>query len=136
MSLRPTLANFRVVAYTNENRAESNREAWEIQLETSIEISMAVSTVAGSPIQAWVRMHLSAKAKSSQNPPATASFDGEYQGSFNYPEAATETEVNALTMIEEHQYLLAAQVFPLAMSHFRLQLQAAGFDARELPLGL
>lgn len=136
MSLRPLLKSFRVVAHTGENRFEGGRDAWEIKLENTIELSTAVPTVAGNPIQAWVKMHLRAKAMSSQNPQATASFDAEYQASFNYPEPATEAEVSALMADDEHQYLLAAQVFPLAMSHFRRELLATGFDARDLPLGI
>ena len=136
MSLRPLLKSFRVVAYTGENRAESSRDAWEIQLENNIELSTAVPTVAGNPIQGWVKMHMRAKAKNSQNPQSSASFDAEYQASFNYPEASTEAEVSALMADENHQYLLTAQVFPLAMSHFRRELLATGFDAKELPLGM
>jgi hypothetical protein len=36
----------------------------------------------------------------------------------------------------EYQYVLVAQAFPLAMTHFRRELQALGLDARQLPLGL
>jgi hypothetical protein len=136
MSLRPVLKTFRVLANRGENRSDSSGEPWQIQLENAIDIGLAVPTVAGSPIQAWVKMHLKAQARSNQNSQATASFEGEYQGSFNYPDAATEAEVAALVATDEHQYLLAAQVFPLAMTHFQRELQATGFDARELPLGL
>ena len=37
---------------------------------------------------------------------------------------------------EPYQYVLVAQVVPLAMTHFRRELQAMGVDARELPLGI
>jgi hypothetical protein len=37
---------------------------------------------------------------------------------------------------DDHQYLLSAQTFPLAMSHFRRELLATGFDGSNLPLGL
>ena len=37
---------------------------------------------------------------------------------------------------EEYQYVLVAQAFPLAMTHFRREMQSMGFDARELPLGI
>ncbi len=136
MSLRPVLKSFRVVAYSSENRAESSPEPWQINLDNTIEIGLAVPTVAGNPIQAWVKLALRATAKSSSNPQAKASFSGEYQGTFDYPAATTEAEATASVAAEEHQYLLAAQVFPLAMSHFRRELQATGFDARELPLGM
>lgn len=136
MSLRPVLKTFRVVAQTNENRAESNPDAWEIQLQNSTELSVAVPTVSGNPIQAWVKMHFRAKALNGQNLGPTASFEAEYEARFNYPKAATEAEVSERMADEEHQYLLTAQVFPLAMSHFRQELQSTGFDAKELPLGM
>lgn len=136
MSLRPVLKTFRVLAYSSENRAESNRDPWEINLDNTIEIGMAVPTVAGNPIQAWVKLSLRAAAKSSKDPQAKANFSGEYQGTFDYPAATTESDASALVASEEHQYVLAAQVFPLAMSHFRRELQSTGFDARELPLGM
>lgn len=136
MSLRPVLKTFRVLAYSSENRAESNRDPWEINLDNTIEIGMAVPTVAGNPIQAWVKLSLRATAKSSKGSQAKANFSGEYQATFDYPAATTESDASALVASEEHQYLLAAQVFPLAMSHFRRELQSTGFDARELPLGM
>jgi hypothetical protein len=37
---------------------------------------------------------------------------------------------------ELFQYVLVAQAFPLAMTHFRREMQSMGFDARNLPLGL
>ena len=37
---------------------------------------------------------------------------------------------------EPYQYMLVSQAFPLAMTHFRRELQSMGFDARSLPLGL
>jgi hypothetical protein len=129
MTLRPVLKTFRVVSHRSENRAEGSREAWEFKMENTTEIGMAVPTVPGAPIQTLVKMHFRSHAQSSVNPQATASFEGEYQGNFSYP-------VEALVETEEHQYLLAAQVFPLAMTHFRRELQSTGFDARELPLGM
>ena len=136
MSLRPVLKTFRVVAYSCENRAESSRDPWEINLDNTTEIGLAVPTVAGNPIQAWVKLTLRAAAKSSKNAQANASFSGEYQAIFDYPAATTESDASMLVANEEHQYLLAVQVFPLAMSHFRRELQSTGFDARELPLGM
>jgi len=136
MTLRPVLKTFRVLAHRSENRAESSREAWEIKMENTIEIGIAVPTVPGAPIQTLVKMHFRSHAQSGVNPQATASFEGEYQGNYSYPVEATESEVAALVETEAHQYLLAAQVFPLAMTHFRRELQSTGFDARELPLGM
>lgn len=136
MSQRPVLKSFRVVAYSSENRAEGSREPWEIKLDNTIEIGLAVPTVSGNPIQAWVKLALNATATSSKNSQAKASFSGEYQATFDYPLETTESEASVLIASQEHQYLLGAQVFPLAMSHFRRELQSTGFDARELPLGL
>jgi hypothetical protein len=124
------------VAYASENRAESSPDPWEIKLENKIEIGVAVPTVTGNPIQAWVKLELTAAANNGKDAHAKASFKGEYQATFDYPDDAAETDVTALIANEEHQYLLAAQAFPLAMSHFRRELQSTGFDARGLPLGM
>jgi hypothetical protein len=46
-----------------------------------------------------------------------------------------EEQVAARFATEPYQYVLVVQAVPLAMTHFRRELQAMGMDARELPLG-
>jgi hypothetical protein len=134
--MRPKLVSFRVEAFSSDNRTESGTEAWEIKLDNTIEIGIAVPTAPGGAIQAMVKISLKAQAHKVQAPDVTASFNGEYAGRFVYPEGVQEAEVSGLASDDDHQYLLASQVFPLAMSHFRRELQSTGFDARNLPLGL
>jgi hypothetical protein len=136
MSVRPKLTTFRVEAFSSENRAEGGAASWEINVSNSIEIGVAVPTVPGGAILGIVKVHLVSTAHNSQDAGITATFKGEYVGKFNYPPSTTEQEVSALASDEEHQYLLAAQVFPLAMSHFRRELLSTGFDAKNLPFGL
>jgi hypothetical protein len=136
MTLRPTLKTFRVAAYSSENRTQGVGEACEINFENTIEIGVAIPTVAGSPIMAVVKLILQASAHEAQNTQAIASFRGEYQGNFQCPDDTTESDATAWIADDDHQYLLAAQAFPLAMSHFRRELQSTGFDARNLPLGI
>jgi hypothetical protein len=112
MTFRPKLASFRVEAFSSDNRTPSDASPWDVKLV------------------------LQANAHNTQVPQTTAAFRGEYIGLFVYPDEATEPEVLAWIASDDHQYLLSAQTFPLAMSHFRRELLATGFDGRNLPLGL
>jgi hypothetical protein len=136
MSDRPKLTTFRVEAFSSENRSEGGSASWEINVSNSIEIGVAVPTAPGGEILGIVKLHLASTARNSQDAGITATFKGEYVGRFTYPPSSTEQDVAALVATEDHQYLLAAQVFPLAMSHFRRELLSTGFDARNLPFGL
>lgn len=69
-------------------------------------------------------------------PQAEHAFELCYEGKFLYPESLEKEGFDALLDADEHQYLLVAQVFPLAMTRFRHQLQEFGMDVRELPLGV
>jgi hypothetical protein len=136
MTFRPKLASFRVEAFSSDNRTPSDASPWDVKLENTIEIGAAVPTAPGQPIQGVVKLVLQANAHNTQVPQTTAAFRGEYIGLFVYPDEATEPEVLAWIASDDHQYLLSAQTFPLAMSHFRRELLATGFDGRNLPLGL
>ena len=65
-----------------------------------------------------------------------ATFAGDYEAKFYYPPEVTEEAVTPLMEDTDYQYVLVAQAYPLAMTHFRRELQAMGLDARQLPLGL
>ncbi len=136
MRVLPKLITFKVEAFSSENRAEGGAVSWELNVSNTIEIGMAVPTVPGAAIVAIVKVRLVGAAHNSEDAGITASFKGDYVGQFNYPTSAAEEEVTALISTEEHRYLLAAQVFPLAMSHFRRELLSTGFDAKNLPFGL
>jgi hypothetical protein len=140
MKMRPRLLSFRVEAFHSENRAQGRAGVpWTLQIQQEIEVGFGMPAAVGGALQALVRIVLSAKAHATDGGEAgdqhEAVFKGEYAGQFVYPTDAAETEVQSSLGEEEHQYLLVAQVFPLAMMHFRRELMATGFDSRELPIG-
>lgn len=134
--LRPKLTAFRVVAIDAENRNEAAGERWVLEVTEEIQVGLAVPTVPGGMLQAHVKLELKAKAHAEQNPNNAASFCAEYMGKFNYLPEVTEELLSPLFGDEAYQYGLVSQVYPLAMSHFCRELQATGFDARGLALGL
>jgi hypothetical protein len=133
---RPRLITFRVEAFQSDNRVEDSGSPWSLELQQEIQVGLAVPTDSSGPLQAIVKITLGAQAHSQQAASQTASFKGEYTAKFHYPPGLAETVVAPLLDQEPHQYLLVAQAFPLAMSHFRRELQSTGFDARQLPLGV
>lgn len=136
LTIRPKLVAFRVEAFNAENRTEGNGSPWKLELKQDIQVGLATPVNADAPYQAVVKIELLADASNEQDQQQTALFKGEYVAKFNFPPEATEASVNALIDQEPYQYLLVAQAFPLAMMHFRRELQVTGFDGRQLPLGI
>lgn len=136
LSLRPKLLSFRVVFFSSENRREGNGSTWALELKQDIHVGLAVPEVQGAAIHALVQVALYATARNEQAPQETAEFKAEYLATFSYPTDCTEAQISSLQDQEPHQYLLVAQAYPLAATHFRRELLATGFDARALPLGL
>ncbi len=136
MNLRPKLTSFRAVFFHAENRHEAPGTRWEVKLDQASEIGISVPTVDGGVIQAVVRIELHALAHCEKSPEQTAEFKAEYLGKFDCPLETAEEAVLSWLESEPNQYGLVSQAFPLAMSHFRRELQATGFDGRSLPLGL
>lgn len=134
---RPKLVSFRALAFNGENRTPATGAgAWSFQLTQTIDVGLAVPTVPGGILQAVVKITLRTDASSQSDANLKAAFEAEYEGRFDYPAGVTEEPVSTLFEHEPYQYLLVAQAFPLAMTHFRRELQSMGFDARELPLGI
>lgn len=102
----------------------------------TIEVSLATTEKPGVPLQAVVNIDLAAHASQNDAQNQSADFSGSYEAKFDYPAGATESIIAPLFDQEVYQYMLVAQAFPLAMTHFRREMQSMGFDARELPLGL
>jgi hypothetical protein len=136
MTMRPKLYSFRVEAFNSENRSEGNGALWKLELKQEIQVGLAAPMSPGAPFQAVVKIELHAAASNESDAEQMASFKGEYVAKFNFPGEAIESTVSGLLDQEPYQYLLVAQVFPLAMTHFRRELQATGFDGRQLPLGI
>lgn len=136
-SLRPKLDSFRCTSFHGENKAASSgNEPWTIQLTQTIEVGLAAAQSQPEPLQAMVRIELVAHASKSDAKDQVAEFSGSYDAKFDYPAGVTEEKITPLFDQEAYQYVLVAQAFPLAMTHFRREMQSMGFDARELPLGL
>jgi hypothetical protein len=136
-SLRPKLVSLRATSFHGENKAASSgTEPWNIQLTQTIEVGMGATKDVSAPLQAVVKIDLLAKASKAGAEDQVAEFNGSYEAKFDYPPAVTEAQILLLFDREPYQYVLVAQAFPLAMTHFRREMQSMGFDARELPLGI
>lgn len=136
VTMRPKLFSFRVEAFSSDNRTEGNGSLWKLELKQEIQVGLAAPVNPGAPFQAVVKIELHASAHNESDVQQTASFKGEYLAKFNFPEDASESAITELLDQEPYQYVLVAQAFPLAMTHFRRELQATGFDGRQLPLGI
>lgn len=133
---RATLRSFRALAFQGENRGEATGTEMRLDLQQNIELGLAVPTVVGGPLQVSVVINLKATATNEKDAKDQATFAGEYEAKFFYPVEVTEEAVTPLMEDNDYQYVLVAQAYPLAMTHFRRELQAMGMDARHLPLGL
>ena len=133
---RPVLRSFRVLASNGQNRGEAAGARMRLEVQQEIEVGLAVPDVAGAPLMLGVRIKLEAKATNENDTSDVATYAGEYEARFYYAAGVAEDTITPLLDDHEYQYVLVAQAFPLAMTHFRRELQAMGLDARELPLGL
>lgn len=137
VNLRPKLMSLRATSFHGENKAASSGNVpWSIQLTQTIEVGLAVMQNPAASLQAVVKIDLHAMATKSDQEDQKAEFSGSYEAKFDYPPAIAEAEIGPLFEQEPYQYVLVAQAFPLAMTHFRREMQSMGFDARELPLGI
>ena len=137
IELRPKLVSFRTLAFHGEHRKEVNgADEWTLDLTREINLGLAVPMVLGAPLQAVVKIDIRAKPTHPSVFTDSAEFSAVYEAQFDYPSDATEEAISPLFEHEPHQYALASQAFPLAMTHFRRELQSMGFDTDGLPLGL
>ena len=133
---RPILRSFRALAFHGENRGDATGTEMQLDLHQDIELGLAVPSVPGGALQVSVLIKLNATATNSKDPKDQATFAGDYEAKFYYAPEVEEESVTPLMEDNEYQYVLVAQAYPLAMTHFRRELQALGLDARALPLGL
>lgn len=138
-NLRPRLVWFRVVSFSAVNNLPNLTET-EIGFEMTPTMDLGLAlpdTPDGRPIQGLVNIQMKGRAALKTAPEESlADFSASYQACFSYPKEATEADVSARFERETHQYMLVAQAFPLASSHFRRELMAMGFNLGNLPLGL
>lgn len=135
-AVRPVLRSFRVLSFNGQNRGEALGAQVQMTLQQDVQLGLAVPTMESAPLMLGVLIRLEGSAQQEQGSAEAATFAGEYEAKFFYAKGVTEATVNGLLENRDYQYLLAAQAFPLAMTHFRRELQAMGLDGRELPLGL
>ena len=133
---RATLHSFRALAFHGENRGEATGTEMRLELKQDIELGLAVPAVAGGSLQVSVLINLKATATNEKDPKDQATFSGDYEAKFYYAPDVIEEAVTPLMEDTDYQYVLVAQAYPLAMTHFRRELQSMGMDARHLPLGL
>ncbi|WP_287877523.1 hypothetical protein [Acidovorax sp.] len=133
---RPVLRTFRVLAFSGQNKGDAAGTQMQMNLQQEIDLALAVPSVAGAGLMLGVMIKLQATAANPQDATDVATFSGEYEAKFFYSSEASEKTVAPLLEDNDYQYVLVAQAYPLAMTHFRRELQAMGLDARELPLGL
>ena len=132
---RPVLRSFRVLACSGQNRGEAVGTKMRLEVQQEIEVGLSVPDVAGAPLMVGVRIKLDAKATNENDASDVATYASEYEARFYYLAGMTEDSITPLLDDHEYQYVLVVQAFPLAMTHFRRELQAMVLDARELPLG-
>lgn len=134
---RPRLMSLRVTHFHGDNTAPAHPpQQLKLELSQEIEVGLGSSLAPDGPMLALVKVALRASATTPEGAATGAEFEGRYEGKFEYPAGVTEEQITARFVTEPYQYVLVAQVVPLAMTHFRRELQAMGLDARELPLGL
>lgn len=134
---RPRLVSMRVVQFHGDNQVLANPpHEMQLSLGQDIQVGLGVSSDEQQRLLALVNIRLTAKAVPQVEAAANPEFFGTYEGKFEYPEGMQEADIATRFETEPYQYVLVAQVVPLAMTHFRRELQAMGVDARELPLGI
>ncbi|NWG31657.1 hypothetical protein [Sulfuricystis thermophila] len=137
-SLRPRLMTFRVIEFNSRN-ALPRTERMEVMfsMTPTIEIGLGVPSTPEGNFEAIVSIRMDGKAVVKETPDQSlADLSAQYEARFTYPPGTTETELLPRFEQEQHQYVLAAQAFPLAASHFRRELMSMGFQVQGLPLGL
>jgi len=134
---RPRLMSMRVVQFHGENQVPASPpQAMQLSLGQDIQVGVGMSNGEQQRLLALVNIRLTAKAVPQVQGATNPEFFGTFEGKFEYPEGIQEADIATRFETEPYQYVLVAQVVPLAMSHFRRELQAMGVDARELPLGI
>ncbi|MBL8399540.1 hypothetical protein [Accumulibacter sp.] len=130
--------SFRVLSLSTENKLP-NVTGNEIGFEMTpvIDLGLALPCAPGGQMQGMVNIRITGRAAKKDAPDESlAVFSASYEALFLYPKEADEADVSARFEREMHQYMLVAQAFPLASSHFRRELMAMGFNLDNLPLGL
>ena len=133
---RPTLRSFRVLGLSSKSKGDAAGAKMRLTVQQEIEVGLAVPNTPEAPLMVGVVIKLDATATNEADASDIATCAAEYEARFIYASGLEEAAANALLDDRDYQYALVAQAFPLAMTHFRRELQSMGLDARDLPLGL
>lgn len=135
---RPHLTSFRLLAFSGANNTPDlvgNHIGFE--MTPAIQMALGVPVPPNDVLEALVRIDIKGRAALTDTPDqAIAEFSATYEARYTYPAGTSEAEVAGRFERETHQYMLAAQAFPLASSHFRRELMAMGFTVGNMALGL
>lgn len=137
-NLRPRLMSFRVLSFSAENKLPHVTQT-EIGFEMTptINLGLALPATPDGQIQGMVNIQMAGCAAPRNSPDDhLVDFSAYYEALFVYPKDVPEADVSARFESEAHQYMLVAQAFPLASSHFQRELMSMGFAVGALPLGL
>ena len=135
MTPKPLLRSFRALAFQGENRGAATGAELAISLQQDIQVGLAVPSIKGGALQCIVLIKLQASTPNEKDLNEQINAVGEYEAKFFYATDVQESTASELMEADDYQYLLVAQAFPLAMTHFRREMQSMGLDARQLPLG-
>ena len=138
LNLRPRLVSFRVLSFSATNNLPNGAQT-EIGFEMTptIELGLALPATPDGQVQAKVNIQMTGRAALKSAPDESlADFSAHYEALFVYPKEALDADISARFERETHQYMLVAQAFPLASSHFMRELTTMGFNVGNLPLGL
>ena len=139
ISVRPRLMAFRATRYEGDIATEPAVPLGsKLQIKQKIDVALVPAEKTKTIDRAIVRIAVHADVINEDGTTVLRehAFQGEYEGKFAYPESLAAADLEALFAQEPHQYLLVAQVFPLAMTHFRQQLLGFGVRVNSLPLGI
>lgn len=137
LNVRPKLVSFRATRFHGENPVSSQKaQPLTLELMQTIEVGLAIGTEKENQFQAIVKIDFLATAKQADDGDKAAEFTAGYEAKYEYPAGIVEEQIAPLFEQEVYQYMLVSQSFPLAMTHFRRELQSFGVDARMLPLGI
>jgi len=134
-AFRPRLVIFRVARFLTNYSDAARAKKGSLEIEQNIEVGIQIPSTEERPIRAAVRIQLNAKVEAEEGI-SPADFSAEYLAKFNFRNGTTIEEVRAWVDEEPNQYALISQAFPLAMTHFKRELMAAGMDAPKLPIGI
>lgn len=137
LNVRPKLVSFRATRFHGENPVSTKKvQPLTLELKQTIEVGLATEAEKENQFQAIVKIDFVATATQADRGEKSAEFTAGYESKYEYPSGVVEEQIAPLFEQEIYQYMLVAQSFPLAMTHFRRELQSFGVDARELPLGI